>query len=163
MLFRSVLHLHGRSERDLPPNHPDHLTWQENAAKALQLLADWVGGPANLAVENVEGYPLDFAQPVLAQIDVSRCVDIGHLWVDGHDPHPYLADTLPRTRVIHLHGLAERDHQSLTHANPNELRHLLRLLETYSGVLTLEIFGEADFASSCEMLAACWERRWDND
>ncbi|MEM7114768.1 MAG: cobamide remodeling phosphodiesterase CbiR [Chloroflexota bacterium] len=158
-----VLHLDGRSERTLPPNHPNRLAWQANAVKALQLLAGWVGNPTKLAVENVEGYPLDFAQAVLAQITVSRCVDIGHLWVDGHQPQPYLAAALPHTQVIHLHGLAERDHQSLEHANSAELRQLLRMLERYTGVLTLEIFGEPDFESSVMMLESCWEKRWEND
>ena len=64
-------------------------------------------------MENLETYPLDFIQPVLDRIPVSRCVDIGHLWLDGHDPIPYLQAALPRTRVIHIHGIAERDHRSL--------------------------------------------------
>ena len=109
-------------------------------------------------MENLEGYPLDFILPVLARVPVSRCVDVGHLWLDGHDPLPYLQAALPRLRVVHLHGLnaAGRDHQSVAHMPRERLTPVLALLRTaeYRGVLTLEVFGEDDFHSSLAALAA---------
>ena len=152
--------------------------WQDQATRALEIVADWAGGPERLAVENLERYPLDFILPVIERVPVSRCVDIGHLWLDGHDPLPYLRAALPRTRVIHLHGLAERDHKSLAHMPPEKLHPVMELLwrEKYSGVLTLEVFGEDDFYSSMETLEkACtavrndgtrptlYERTWADD
>jgi hypothetical protein len=52
--------------------------------------------------------------------------------------------------VIHLHGLAERDHKSLAHMPPEKLNPVVALLlrERYAGVVTLEIFGEEDFHTS---------------
>lgn len=124
--------------------------WQAHSRRALDIVAGWAGGAEKLAVENLERYPLDFIQPVLDAVPVSRCVDIGHLWVDGHDPLPYLRAALPRTRVIHLHGLAERDHKSLAHVPPEQLYPVVALLlrERYAGVVTLEIFDQDDFHSS---------------
>jgi hypothetical protein len=56
--------------------------------------------------------------------------------------------------VIHIHGIAERDHCSLAcmplekvHAVWDELVHA-----KYEGVLTLEIFSEEDFLSSMEII-----------
>lgn len=158
-----VLHLDGRSERE-PDTSPVELArWQANAARALALLADRVGGPELLAVENLEGYPLDFILPVLARVPVSRCVDVGHLWLDGHDPVPYLQAALPKTRVVHIHGVAERDHQSLAHMPRQAIEQVLALLRQadYDGVLTLEVFGEADFHSSLAALQAGVEVVWD--
>lgn len=128
--------------------------WQTNAVRALELAAAWAGDPALLAVENLEHYPLDFILPVLERAPVSRCVDIGHLWLDGHDPLPHLRAALPRTRVVHLHGLKERDHKSLAHMSPERLDPVIECLltENYSGVLTLEVFGEDDFHSSLAAL-----------
>jgi sugar phosphate isomerase/epimerase len=105
-------------------------------------------------VENLERYPPGFILPVLDRAPVSRCVDVGHLWLDGHDPVPYLHQALPRTRVVHLHGVAGRDHQSLAHAPADRLRAVVRTLvrEGYSGVLTLEVFNEDDFRSSTAAL-----------
>jgi sugar phosphate isomerase/epimerase len=148
-----VLHLDGRSVRtstDLGLIG----RWQAQSARALEIVSEWAGGAEKLAVENLETYPLDFIQPVLDRIPVSRCVDIGHLWLDGHDPIPYLRAALPRTRVVHIHGIAERDHRSLAFmpyekvsAVWNELIH-----SNYEGVLTLEIFSEEDFTSSLDVI-----------
>jgi sugar phosphate isomerase/epimerase len=97
---------------------------------------------------------LDFIQPVLDRIPVSRCVDIGHLWLDGHDPIPYLQAALSRTRVIHMHGIADRDHRSLRYMPYEKVCAVWKELlhANYGGVLTLEIFSEDDFFSSLEVI-----------
>ena len=158
-----VMHLDGRellaAERAGQATAADVNAWQDQAVRALALVADWAGGPERLAVENLEHYPLDFILPVVARVPVSRCVDVGHLWLDDHDALPYLRAALPRTRVVHLHGLAERDHQSLAHLPLEKLKAVIALLvaEQYTGVLTLEVFGEDDFYSSLAALTAALE------
>jgi len=150
-----VLHLEGRAVRT-PETAPAALTlWQSQMRTALSQVIQWAGDAAQVAVENLEGYPPDFVTPALAATDVSRCVDVGHLWLDGHDPLPWLQAALPRTRVVHLHGLhAGRDHQSLAHVAPAQLDPVIDLLlyHPYRGVLTLEVFGEDDFWSSLHAL-----------
>ncbi len=148
-----VVHLDGKSILgSLDQQNIRH--WQDQAVQALELAAGWTGDVPKLAVENLEGYPLDFYQAVLERIDVSRTVDVGHLWLDGHDPVAYLQQALPRTRVIHIHGIAQRDHQSLAHVAPEKLRAVLAELAraNYTGVFTLEIFSEEDFLSSMAAL-----------
>jgi sugar phosphate isomerase/epimerase len=148
-----VLHLDGRSVR-ISTDMERIRRWQDQSVRALEIVSAWAGGADKLAVENLETYPLDFIQPVLERIPVSRCVDIGHLWLDEHDPIPYLRAALPRTRVIHIHGIAERDHRSLAFMAREKVQaiweELIRL--NYQGVLTLEIFNEEDFLSSLKMI-----------
>ncbi|HEX5810139.1 MAG TPA: cobamide remodeling phosphodiesterase CbiR [Anaerolineales bacterium] len=147
-----ILHLDGREVRDSQDEQVLH-HWQDQAVRALEIVAKWAGGPEKLAVENLERYPPNFTQPVLDRVPVSRCVDIGHLWLDGVPVLPYLEKALPRTRVIHMHGIGERDHSSLSHVDPHELEPVFRmLLSTYRGVLTLEVFSEPDFLSSIEVI-----------
>ena len=157
-----VLHLDGKDIKH-GASYAQKDAWCEQAVRALEIVAVWAGGCERLAVENVEGYPLDFATPVLERVPVSRCVDVGHLWLDGHDPLPFLAQALPRTRVIHIHGLAGRDHKSLAHMPREKLVPVLKLLlaERYTGVLTLEVFGEADFFSSKQALEQTLEDLWE--
>jgi sugar phosphate isomerase/epimerase len=148
-----VLHLDGKSVRTSTDRELiEH--WQDQSVRALEIVSEWVGSAEKLAVENLETYPLEFTQPVLDRIPVSRCVDIGHLWLDGHDPIPYLQSAMPRTRVIHMHGIAERDHRSLAFMPQEKVRAVWEeLIHTnYTGVLTLEIFSEEDFASSLDMI-----------
>jgi adenosylcobalamin phosphodiesterase len=148
-----VLHLDGKAVR-ISTDKGVIKQWQDNSVRALEIVSGWAGGVEKLAVENLETYPLDFIQPVLDRIPVSRCVDIGHLWLDGHDPIPYLQAALPRARVIHIHGLAERDHRSLAFMPLEKVRAVWNELVRvqYAGVLTLEIFSEEDFNSSLEVI-----------
>lgn len=143
--FAYVLHLDGKDVKDY-----DH--WVGEAARSLELAAGWAGDPALLAVENLENYPLDFIDPVLEQAPVSRCLDVGHLWLEGHDPIPFLEQHLARARVVHLHGIGSRDHQSLAHMEQSQLEAVLTALAGFEGVLTLEIFNRADLESSLEAL-----------
>ncbi len=73
------------------------------------------------AVENLDRFPPDINMKVLEQIPASLCIDIGHLWRDGRDALPYLEAYLGRARVVHLHGVGERDHQSLELTAPETL------------------------------------------
>src|SRR5215208_3946330 len=148
-----VLHLDGKSVRTSTDANAIR-QWQDHSVRALEIVAEWAGHADKLAVENLETYPLDFIQPVLDRIPVSRCVDIGHLWLDGHDPISYLRTAMPRTRVIHLHGIAERDHHSLVFLPQEKVRAVWdELIRTrYAGVLTLEMFSEEDFLSSMEVI-----------
>ncbi len=160
-LFRSlqpslyVLHLDGRTVRDAdtPPSTLER--WQEECVLALDRLGEWMGDRTLLAVENLEHYPAELVTPVVEQAGVSRCLDVGHLWLDGIDALPHLCSALPRTRIVHLHGLKDgQDHQSIRHMQPRQLTPILDCLRQneYRGIVTLEIFERADFDSSIATL-----------
>lgn len=138
--------------------------WEEKSLKTLEKLADETGEPEILAPENLENCPLERLAPILERMPVSLCFDAGHLWLVGADPLPALKVYLKRTRVLHLHGVAQRDHQSLTHAPPGSLRAILKelLLQEYQGVVTLEVFSEEDFFSSRRLVLSMIEelKRW---
>lgn len=144
-----ITHLDGRTVKE-GATAAQLAQWQDYSVRALGILAEWAGGAEKLAVENLDSYPPDFFLPVIERAPVSRCVDVGHLWLDGHDPLPHLRAALPRTRIVHIHGIDERDHASLARTPPKKLDPVVELLlrENYSGVLTLEVFGEEDFQTS---------------
>jgi sugar phosphate isomerase/epimerase len=148
-----VLHLDGH-EFIPNPSSPGLEAWQTAAARALELVGVWAGGVERLAVENLDNYPPEFWSPVLERVPASRCIDIGHLWKDGVDPLPFLERHLERARVLHIHGIGTRDHQSLARMLPTQLDAVLALLirKEYRGVMTLEVFGEEDFHSSMQSI-----------
>ncbi len=161
-----ILHLDGRAVRAAEATPAQLCQWQTQIGVALTQASQWADNATQLAVENLEGYRPDFVADAIAPTGVSRCVDIGHLWLDGHDPLPWLQAALPRTRVVHLHGLWEgRDHQSVAHMSPAQLDPVIAYLlhSQYAGVLTLEVFGEEDFWSSLgalqESVARCRDRK----
>jgi sugar phosphate isomerase/epimerase len=149
-----VLHLDGRAvEGD--PEPAAMARWRQDAQRALKAVAAMVGDAGRLCVENLENYDPAAFLPLLEQVPVSLCVDVGHLWLTGRDPVPFLDAHLARTRTIHLHGVGLRDHQSLQHQGVERVAPILELLAArqYEGVLTLEVFSREDFFSSRTLIA----------
>jgi sugar phosphate isomerase/epimerase len=157
-----LVHLDGREDSvgTLPAERERCVA---QSVRSLEFLAEWTGGAEKLAIENLEGDDPDRPSAVLERINVSRCVDVGHLWSDGHDPLPHLRAALPRTRVVHLHGVAERDHKSLAYMAPSQLDPVIAALlrEQFQGVVTLEVFGEADFHTSLAALQRSLKTIWE--
>lgn len=161
-----VAHLDGRNVRAQGYPAAAMAAWCAQTAAIVASVGQAAGGEARLAIENLEGYPPTFVDPVVAATAASRCVDVGHLWLDGHDPVEQLLASWSRLRVVHLHGVsadvavAHRDHRSLALTPPAQLDSVVHLLlaQRYTGVLTLEIFGELDFWSSLHALEASVRR-----
>jgi sugar phosphate isomerase/epimerase len=154
-----VVHLDGKEER-FSTDPAVLLRWQEQAVKSLREVAGYCGDIKRLAVENLENYSPDFNDAAIRASGSSRCVDIGHLWLDGHDPVPYLASRLNETIIMHVHGTGKRDHQSLQLMPEDKIDNLLRFLidQNYEGVLTLEIFSESDLITSIQAMEASLAR-----
>ncbi len=149
----------------LPPpwgacrKHPLSLAvWQDQAVRALETVSAWIPDPGLLCVENLEKWDPVAFEAVLDRVAVSRTVDIGHLWLEDKEPLPILEKWLPRTRVVHLHGIGSRDHQSLLLMPPEKRDPVVRLLkERFTGILTLEVFNERDLAESLEAVRQIME------
>lgn len=150
-----VVHLDGKEER-LSSDPAVLARWEEQAVRSLQTAAQYCGDIQRLAVENLEGYQPDFNDRVIHAAGCSRCIDIGHLWLDGHDPLEYLPGRLDETIIMHLHGIGKRDHQSVQLIPEDKLDSLISVLleKNYQGVLTLEIFSESDLMSSLSAIEA---------
>lgn len=149
-----TLHLDGR---DLPraPTPEALARWQARQRLALELVCGWLAEPERLCVENLEAWDPEAFAPLVTGLPVSRTIDIGHLWLQGADSLAHLERWIDRTRVIHLHGINERDHASLEHVPHIRLDPVIAfILARFSGVLTVEVFNEADLASSLSALRA---------
>ncbi len=153
-----VVHLNGEALLNRP-TAAERRRWQARAQRSLEIVCGWLDDPRQLCLENVERWdPAAFA-PIVQALPISRCIDIGHLWVQRVDPLDHLRAWIDRTRIVHIHGLAERDHKSLAHVPPAQLDPIVAFLsERYRGVVTLEVFNEEDFFSSQKAWQAAWQR-----
>jgi sugar phosphate isomerase/epimerase len=153
-----TLHLDGRclmSEHD----GEDVVRWQEASGKALGVVSDWLNDPTKLGIENLEAWDPEAFAPLVQALPVGRTIDVGHLWLQGLDPIDHLERWIDRARVVHLHGIAERDHASLSNVAPADLDRVTNfLLENFAGVVTLEVFNVADLRSSLDVLAGSMRR-----
>ena len=144
--------------RDIPHEEGSALEeWQQQRIRAAETLSALSGIRADLAVENLETYPIDWNLPVVKACGTHICLDIGHLFLRKEDPIPVMRKWLPLTSVIHLHGVGSRDHQSLSHMDRKIVRKIIDelFLSHYDGVVTLEVFNEADFQSSMDVIRGC--------
>lgn len=134
--------------------------WADCACRSLEALGRAAGSMEVLAVENLERFPLDFLDPVLERLPVSLCADVGHLLYDCVDPLPFLRHWAGRVRVVHLHGIAGRDHKSIGHIPPAQLDGILRTLADtgFGGTLVMEVFGLDDFNGSVAAMQAALGR-----
>lgn len=157
--FAYVIHLDGRP---LMSDASDEgvARWRRDAELALNKVLAQVDDTSRICVENVEAWDPAHFSDIVERCNTARCVDIGHLWLNECDPLPELVTHLPRTRVIHLHGVDVRDHASLAHTPDVELLRVVNTLRQarFSGVVTLEVFGESDFFTSLAAFRRAWER-----
>jgi sugar phosphate isomerase/epimerase len=148
--FAYVAHLNARE----PMERGNWAAWREGCIQGLQEMAEATGDMGRISIENLERWPHEEMYPILERIPVSFCLDIGHLWLQGLDVPAVIQRLAARTRVVHLHGIAERDHKSLTHVPPAQLRAALDALDQadYRGVVTLEVFSCDDFFPSRDLV-----------
>jgi hypothetical protein len=141
------------------PTLAELATWQVNAQRALEVVLSWLNRPELLCIENIERWdPAAFA-PVVEALPVGLTADVGHFWLQGADPLAYLRRWGDRIRVVHLHGIAARDHASLAHTPAERLDPVVDFLQQrFAGVVTLEVFNQADLDSSLDALQASLER-----
>jgi sugar phosphate isomerase/epimerase len=150
-----IVHLApGEREGDPPPVDAD--AFRRRAAESLSAVLATGLPPDRLCLETLE-YDFALAEPVVEALGLSVALDVGHLARDGVGFDAVLARNLARTRVVHWHGTdpSGRDHRSLSHYPRAEGVRLLRALREggFSGVLTLEVFGEQDLDESLGILA----------
>jgi sugar phosphate isomerase/epimerase len=133
--------------------------WQENGRRVLETVCDWFGDSSRLCVENVEAWDPEVFAPVVAELPVGRTIDVGHLWLQRVDPMDHLERWIDRARVIHLHGIGERDHASLALVPAEQLDPIVAfLVAAFAGVVTLEVFNREDLETSLEALRASMGR-----
>jgi len=125
--------------------------WQRHVADGATQILEMGISPHRICVETL-AYPFELAAPVVESLDLSVCIDVGHILMNAYSLPAYIHQWFDRTRIIHLHGIAHgKDHQSIAHLPEDVLNAVVQSMNEYDAkerVLTLEIFGESDFISS---------------
>ncbi|MEJ2717753.1 MAG: cobamide remodeling phosphodiesterase CbiR [Deltaproteobacteria bacterium] len=151
-----IIHLQSSSG----PTAQDEERFVRNSVNALERLLGELSSPERLCVENLEHDSEQILEAVLSALPISTCIDIGHLWKSGRDPVPYLEKWLPRARVVHLHGVKNRDHEGMASMPAAWVDKVTeRLIQGFDGVLTIEVFRESDLLECLNVLAQSMERQ----
>jgi sugar phosphate isomerase/epimerase len=103
-------------------------------------------------VENT-GFDLLSISGPLARHGFGICMDIGHIYMKGHDMNGFLAIFGDRIRVVHLHGFdGARDHISLRAVNPAIIKKIVTFLGGYTGIMIIEVYSYQDLEESVKIL-----------
>ncbi|MFZ2039369.1 MAG: cobamide remodeling phosphodiesterase CbiR [Desulfobacterales bacterium] len=131
-------------------------SWRERLALCLR--AALVDGPpaGRISVETLS-YPLQWLTPLLIELGLAVCLDLGHLLLHALDLENTWRAFAGRTTILHLHGVAGgRDHLALDRMPPAGMARVLPLLRRFDGTVSLEVFDYERLAASIAHLAACW-------
>jgi sugar phosphate isomerase/epimerase len=155
-----VVHFEGERRGHLPS---DNMTgWTDGLrASTAELLSSGIP-PQLFCVETLD-YPFALVDPIVCEFDLSVCLDIGHVLLQGYPLDAYLAKYHDRIRVFHAHGIRDnKDHRDLGALRDSDLALLfgsLRSCRSSPPVLTLEVFDENDFRLSLDVVERMGHQR----
>ncbi|OIO02472.1 MAG: hypothetical protein AUJ49_06065 [Desulfovibrionaceae bacterium CG1_02_65_16] len=146
-LRRKTAHVAPRRFVLHPPREPQAL------AGLAELLAAGGLPPQALLVENISGRDLALHWPVIEDLDLGVCLDLGHMLVHGQEDFLALPGIAGRTRMLHLNApdpARPSRHASLELLDAAGRTLCRRLLDGFApgGVVLLELFNEAALSGS---------------
>ena len=150
--FAWIVHLEGHNDFSSQSGIDD---FTAKSIDTIHQLTKATGVHADqFAIENLS-YPWQSHLAILDKSECSQCADIGHLTMTNSPLDEALTALMPKTRVIHLHGIHEKkDHRSLSWMKSDAafVTTLKKHLTDFTGVCTLEVFEESDTFSSLQTL-----------
>jgi sugar phosphate isomerase/epimerase len=96
--------------------------------------------PGLFSIETLD-YPPQWFAPIVNVLDLSVCLDVGHVLHYGFDLEEQFTRFGKRIVICHLHGVAAgRDHESLDRLAPEICHFLSTRLRDFEGSLSIEVF-----------------------
>lgn len=132
--------------------------WQERIYESMELLLSTGINSRSIAIENLM-YPFEWVEEIISSLNLSVCIDIGHLIRMNADIKETFDKYRNRTSIIHLHGVKDNlDHLSLDKLTDNEISDIIQILKTYAGTIIIEVFSYKNLQASLKYLEKCWNR-----
>jgi sugar phosphate isomerase/epimerase len=148
-----VVHFEGDRRGYLPSDNMPGWTNRLRASVA-ELLDSKI--PSHLFCVETLDYPFALVDPIVSEFELSVCLDIGHVLLQGYPLDAYLVKYHDSIRVFHAHGIREnKDHRDLGALSDSDLDLLFGHLRSWRApapILTLEVFDENDLRLSLEVV-----------
>ena len=132
--------------------------WQERVYQNLAQIKSAIGIQEIIAIETLD-YPLELMEDIIVDLDLSICLDLGHLMVYDYDVLKVFNKYSSVTPVLHLHGVENRcDHMTLERLSVKLFETVLQVLNKFTGVVSLEVFSFENLDSSLKYLENHWKK-----
>jgi len=126
--------------------------WQQNIYHSLSCLMDAGINADDITIENLN-YPFEWLGTIFSDFNFRVCLDFGHIFRYAQDVDIILDNYGERITLIHLNGFeGNRDHISLDRLSPGQLGQITRVLQIFSGTVSVEVFSFDDLKSSLNLL-----------
>ena len=138
------------------PSEPDLHRWQARAAESIQAVLANGYSSRRISVENLDD-GFETTASVIVDLDLSICLDMGHLMARGADVAACYNRWEKRITAVHLHGVeGAQDHLPLNRLSPAHMQKVMGVLNRFSGVVSLELFSFEALNASLKHLLDHW-------
>lgn len=161
--YAYVLHLCGERYGKRPS--ADMVRWRELTVRSAERIAGAARDRKLICTETLD-FDFDYIWPIVNEVGISACIDIGHLVMYGYPVEERLRKYLSAARVLHIHGVKPdgTDHSAMTYFDKGLLSRVLDILASdgRQRVMTIEVF-EEDYGLSVDFLRKFARERAEED
>ncbi|HAJ26831.1 MAG TPA: hypothetical protein DCG53_06230 [Syntrophus sp. (in: bacteria)] len=144
------LHLENNTPGETAP--PQIADWLTNLLYSLEDLLAAGMRRSLIGIENIN-YTFPWIYPLIRELDLNICLDIGHLLFQHEELETYLSLYGDKTIMLHLHGVeGQRDHRSLQGISDANWQIIAAFLRDYRGGVSIEVFSQDDLARSLQRM-----------
>ncbi|MDJ0985485.1 MAG: cobamide remodeling phosphodiesterase CbiR [Desulfobacterales bacterium] len=131
----------------------NHLNkWQKRVQRNLIKILESGAQPELIAIETLD-YPFNLLEPIIENLNLSVCLDLGHLMAGAYDMKTVFNAYGHNTVIIHLHAFAKnRDHMALNHLSPKHAQTIFWILNNFQKTVSIEVFSFEDLQASLDYL-----------
>jgi sugar phosphate isomerase/epimerase len=127
-------------------------SWQGLVFKNLEKILAAGIAAESIAIETLD-YRFDLIDDIIAKLNLSVCLDIGHLIAHGYDLNALFNKYVDITTIIHLHGVKSgHDHLALNKLPHKFIKPVVSILKQFTGSVSLEVFAYDDLKPSLAFL-----------
>ena len=131
--------------------------WHARVRSNLEKLLDTGVDAFRITIENL-GYPIDLIADIVLELNLSICLDVGHILHHGYDVADAFNRYFSNISVMHLHGVENnQDHVSLDRLSEERFHPIMKILKRFAGVVSLEVFSFDALSASLQYLDRCWK------
>jgi sugar phosphate isomerase/epimerase len=139
-------------------NEHDKINWQDRVYQNLVKILSAVENNKIIAIETLD-YPMELLEEIIIELDLSICLDLGHLMVYDYDVLEVFNKFAFKTSTLHVHGVENSsDHMTLEKLSDNVFESVRQVLNQFTGVVSLEVFSFENLDSSLKYLESRWRK-----
>ena len=126
--------------------------WRDRLDESMKkLVSAGISGDI-ISIETLD-YPMDWVEDILNDFNLYVCMDVGHLMLYGYDPEAVFNKHKNRIAILHLHGVDnQKDHLPLDRLAKENAETVIRILQQYERVVSLEVFSFDHLKASLNFL-----------